>query len=313
MESILEDPDIILRKQLDRLKTKRMAEMKPEGIEYDQRIAELEKLEYPKPQRDFIYGTFNDFADQHPWVGEENIRPKSIAREMFEDFRSFADYVRDYDLQRAEGLLLRHLNSVYKVLAQTVPDGDQDRRGARDGALPARRCSARWTRACWTSGRRCATPAVVREETKEVRPPRAEEAAGHHPRRKAFTAAIRNRIFTFLRSLVLGDDEALASSRRIAWPTRPWTGEPWTADRLQAPAEAPTEPITAGSASIPKARNLRHTYVLPSEDARTWRVQQMLVDPEDHNDWVVELEVDLAASRETGEPVLELLRLGSLT
>ena len=37
-------------------------------------------------------------------------------------FRSFSDYIRDYDLQRAEGVLLRHLNSVYKVLAQTVPD-----------------------------------------------------------------------------------------------------------------------------------------------------------------------------------------------
>jgi len=41
---------------------------------------------------------------------------------MFESFRSFSDYIRDYDLQRAEGVLLRHLNSVYKVLAQTVPD-----------------------------------------------------------------------------------------------------------------------------------------------------------------------------------------------
>src|SRR4029434_6035221 len=56
-------------------------------------------------------------------VGEENIRPKSIAREMFENFRSFAEYVLDYELQRSEGLLLRHLNSVYKVLSQTVPDG----------------------------------------------------------------------------------------------------------------------------------------------------------------------------------------------
>jgi Domain of unknown function (DUF3516) len=55
-------------------------------------------------------------------VGEEDIRPKSIAREMFEGFRSFADYVSEYDLERAEGLLLRHLNSVYKVLSQTVPD-----------------------------------------------------------------------------------------------------------------------------------------------------------------------------------------------
>ena len=56
-------------------------------------------------------------------MGEENIRPKSIAREMFEQFRSFAEYVLDYELQRSEGLLLRHLNSVYKVLSQTVPDG----------------------------------------------------------------------------------------------------------------------------------------------------------------------------------------------
>src|SRR5206468_7239547 len=123
VESILEDPDIVLRKQLDKLKTQKMAEMKMEGVEYQERIDELEKLEHPKPNREFVYSTFNAFADKHPWVGQENIRPKSIAREMFEQFRSFADYIKDYELQRAEGLLLRHLSSVHKVLAQTVPDG----------------------------------------------------------------------------------------------------------------------------------------------------------------------------------------------
>ena len=123
VESILENPEIILRRQLDRIKDRAIAQMKADGMEYDQRMEELEKLEYPKPLRDFVYTTFNAFADRHPWVGEENIRPKSIAREMFEQFRSFAEYVLDYDLQRSEGLLLRHLNSVYKVLSQTVPDG----------------------------------------------------------------------------------------------------------------------------------------------------------------------------------------------
>ena len=123
VESILENPELILRKQLDRIKDRAIAQMKADGIEYDQRMEELEKLEYPKPLRDFVYETFNAFADRHPWVGEENIRPKSIAREMFENFRSFAEYVLDYELQRSEGLLLRHLNSVYKVLSQTVPDG----------------------------------------------------------------------------------------------------------------------------------------------------------------------------------------------
>src|SRR6185295_12061019 len=116
VESILEDPDIVLRKQLDKLKSQKMAEMKQDGVEYQERLDELEKLEYPKPRREFIYSTFNAFADRHPWVGQENIRPKSIVREMFEQFRSFADYIKDYELQRAEGVLLRHLHSVYKVL-----------------------------------------------------------------------------------------------------------------------------------------------------------------------------------------------------
>ncbi len=94
VESILEDPKLILRRQLDKLKGKAVAEMKAEGLDYDQRMEELEKLEYPKPLREFIYATFNAFADRHPWVEEENIRPKSIAREMFESFRSFSDYVQ---------------------------------------------------------------------------------------------------------------------------------------------------------------------------------------------------------------------------
>jgi hypothetical protein len=62
----------------------------------------------------------------------------------------------------------------------------------------------------------------------------------------------------------------------------------------------------------PAARNLRHTYVVPAEDRRTWRVQQMLVDPDGHNDWVAEFEVDLVQSRAGGQPALRLRRLGPL-
>lgn len=62
----------------------------------------------------------------------------------------------------------------------------------------------------------------------------------------------------------------------------------------------------------PNARNARHTYVVPAEDKKTWRVQQMLVDPEGDNDWVAEFEVDLAQSRALGEPFLRLRRIGSL-
>ncbi|MEK7358684.1 MAG: DUF3516 domain-containing protein, partial [Bdellovibrionota bacterium] len=121
VEAILESPDLILRKQLDRLKGQKVRELKEAGMEYDERMEELEKLEHPKPLREFIYQTFNEWSDKHPWVGLENIRPKSIAREMFETYQSFGEYVREYDVQRAEGLLLRYLSDVYKALVQTVP------------------------------------------------------------------------------------------------------------------------------------------------------------------------------------------------
>ena len=53
------------------------------------------------------------------------------------------------------------------------------------------------------------------------------------------------------------------------------------------------------------------TSFLP-KTKKSWRVQQMLVDPEEANDWVAEFEVDLAQSRTLGEPFLQLRRIGSL-
>ncbi|HRG56962.1 MAG TPA: DUF3516 domain-containing protein, partial [Lacunisphaera sp.] len=121
-EAIVEDPDQIVRRQVDREKGRKIEEWKAAGIPYDERMAKLEEVEHPKPLRDFLYETFNTFAAAHPWVGQENVRPKSIAREMFERYQSFSDYVREYGLERSEGLLLRHLMQAWKVLAQTVPD-----------------------------------------------------------------------------------------------------------------------------------------------------------------------------------------------
>ena len=310
VESILEDPDIILRKQLDKVKDRKMAEMKMEGIEYDQRMEELEKLEHPKPNREFVYSTFNEFAAKHPWVGQENIRPKSIVREMFEEFRSFSDYIKLYELQRAEGVLLRHLNSVFKVLAQTVPDAvknDQVREMELYLGSMIRQVDSslldEWEKMRDPNYRPGAT-------TKEVRPPGAEEAAADITRDvKAFTAAIRNRIFTFLRGLVVGDyEQAVANLNSPADPD----GQPWTAARLKEILDA--YHVDHDHLCLdPNARNVRHTYVTPAEDKKSWRVQQMLVDPAGDNDWVAEFVVDLDESRNLGEPSLRLRRIGSLT
>lgn len=309
VESILEDPDIILRKQLDKVKDRKMAEMKAEGIEYEQRMEELEKLEYPKPNREFIYSTFNEFAARHPWVGEENIRPKSIAREMFEEFRSFADYIKLYELQRAEGVLLRHLNSVFKVLAQTVPDTAKNDQ-LRDMELYLGAMIRQVDSSLLDEWEKMRDPNHRPAENKEVRPPGAEEAAADITRdTRAFTAAVRTRIFAFLRGMVIEEYEpALAGLNSAADAD----GRPWTAERLRLAFDQ-FHVEHQRLCLDPNARNIRHTYVLPAEDKKTWRVQQMLVDPDEHNDWVAEFEVDLGESRKLGEPFLRLVRIGSLT
>ncbi|HSF40691.1 MAG TPA: DUF3516 domain-containing protein, partial [Thermoanaerobaculia bacterium] len=122
VESILEDPDAVLRKQVDKLKQELVARLKADGVEYEERMERLEEVTHPKPLSDFIYGTFNHFRGKHPWVGGQDIHPKSIGREMFEGYMSFADYVKRYSLQRSEGVLLRYLSQLYKTLDQTVPE-----------------------------------------------------------------------------------------------------------------------------------------------------------------------------------------------
>jgi len=103
-----------------------------------------------------------------------------------------------------------------------------------------------------------------------------------------------------------------SKSEELATPPQDADAQPWTAARLRAAMEiylADHERLCLD----PNARNLRHTYVTPAEDRETWQVQQMLVDPEQHNDWVAEFNVSLAASRARGEPVLHLRRFGILS
>ena len=305
VESILEDPEIILRKQLDKIKTQAIAEMKMAGIEYEKRMEELEKLEYPKPKRDFIYETFNDFANRHPWVGQENISPKSIAREMFEDYRSFADYVREYELQRSEGLLLRHLSSVHKLLCQNVPDASKDD-AVREMELYLGAMIRQVDSSLLDEWEKIRDPlSQPRPAGQELRPPGAEEADITRDSR-SFLAAIRNRIFTFLRGLVTGDYEHSLSALGVPVDSE---GRPWTTDRLQEAVEA-HRAEHEGILLDPNARNLRHTHVIESTEG--WRIQQVLVDPNEFCDWVAEFDVDRGQSRARGEPVVRLDRIGPM-
>jgi hypothetical protein len=214
-----------------------------------------------------------------------------------------------YELQRAEGVLLRHLNSVFKVLAQTVPDAAKNDQ-VREMELYLGTMIKQVDSSLLDEWEKMRDPNYRPGASKEVRPPGAEEAAADITRDvKAFTAAIRNRIFTFLRGLVIEDYEQAVANLNSPLDA---DGQPWTAVRLKALMEA--YQVEHDHLCLdPNARNVRHTYVTAADDKKSWRVQQMLVDPEGDNDWVAEFAVDLGESRNLGEPSLRLRRIGSLT
>jgi superfamily II RNA helicase len=299
VESILENPEIVLMKQLDKLKTEKMAEMKAAGMEYDERIAELDKLEHPKPNRDFIYDTFNAFAKKHPWLGSENIRPKSIARDMFEQFMSFPEYVKEYDLQRAEGSLLRYLSDAYKVLVQTVPASAKTDEvheivtyfraivRAVDSSLLDE----------WERMRGVATDEVDRA-------PRTSETPGEidvTTNEREFTVLVRNAMFSIVRALARKDFELAASMVETE------LGDEWKADRFKS-AIAPLFEEHASIRIDPKARSPENTRIEKKD--RAWRVEQVVCDADDDNDWIVAATIDLAKSAALARPAVRIDRIG---
>jgi superfamily II RNA helicase len=296
VESILENPEMVLMRQLDKIKTEKMAEMKAAGVEYDERIAELDKLDYPKPNKDFVYDTFNAFAARHPWLGQENIRPKSIAREMFETFATFSDYVKDYGLERGEGLLLRYLSDVYKTLVQSVPSGDKsvqvDEIVTYFGAIVR------------------AVDSSLLDEWEKLRAP--EEAPKHELAHeipgeaditfnaKELTVLVRNALFAFVRTLARRDYAAAAAML---------DGDAWKPEKL----EASLAPFWAEHAAIrtdAHARSPEHTRIVSTEGG-VWRVEQVVADAEEANDWAAFVTIDLARSKEAARPVMTLERLGT--
>jgi len=298
VESILENPDVILRKQLDKVKGEAVAEMKAAGVEYEERMEKLETLEYPKPEREFIYETFNRFAYQHPWVGTENIKPKSIAREMFERYSSFADYVKRYGLMRAEGVLLRHLTNVYRVLANTVPPDFKTE--PVEEAITFFEQILRMTDSSLLDEWEMLRDPNYRPKLDEPAP---ERPAGPHDitrDRTAFTRLVRNEIFRCVRLLANKQykelDEAYDLNRLF-----PEVPSKYAAldERMTAYYET-HERIRLD----PEARSKDRTHIIESDDRLTWTIEQTLVDSAELNNVLIIFELSLQRAKEKGEVCL---------
>jgi hypothetical protein len=286
VESVLDQPMVVLQRQLDRIKSEVISQLKADGVEYEERMRILADLEWPKPLRDQLYAHFDRFRTRHPWVGQENVRPKSVAREMAERGLSFKEYVGLYGLKRSEGVLLRYLSDAYKGLVQNVPDWFKN-----DEVDELTEWLGETVRGVDSSlldeWERLRDPTLSAEELEAAE--RAE--TGEHDvtaNARAFGVLVRNAAFGWVQAL----------ARREY-------------DRLPAWAPEAIAPYWEehGSLDAGPAARARQWF---SYDPATGEVIQQLLDPEATGEWRCRGQVDVAASREEGRAVLTLTAIERL-
>ncbi|UCE87985.1 MAG: DUF3516 domain-containing protein [Deltaproteobacteria bacterium] len=300
VESVLEDPALVLRAQVSQQKQKLLARLKAAGVPYEERIRRLDEITHPKPNADFIYATFDIFASKHPWVGHENIRPKSVAREMFESYLSFEDYVRRYGLQRSEGLLLRYLGQVHNTLGQSVP-AKAKTTAVYDAIAFFRTLVAEVDTSLLDEWESMRHPELRRAARVDESPRRPKFDPALHP--KAFAARVRAEFHRLLRALAR---EEYAEAVRCV---RPSEDDPWDAERFEQ-ALSPFLEEYGRIVFEPRARGSQHTHI-KDVGGRSWDVTQVLIDPQDDNLWCLEGRVELDADELPDGPLIALRRIGT--
>jgi superfamily II RNA helicase len=287
LEATLEDPRPVLSAQRYKARGEAVAQMKSEGIEYDERLELLEDVTWPQPLLELLEATFELYRQGHPWIAETQLSPKSVLRDMFERAMTFGEFVAFYGLTRSEGMVLRYLSDAYKALRQTVPDN------AKTEELI--------DLIEWIGEVVRQTDSSLLDEWEQLSDPSEPEAlitassmeAAPKPitaNERAFRVLVRNAMFRRVE---------LAALRR--WidlgDLDPDFGQDAWQDGIDA-YFADHEWIGTG----PDARGPQMLQI--SNEPDRWVVRQVIDDPAGDHDWAVTAVVDLAASDEAGEAVL---------
>jgi len=292
IEATLDDPRAVLGQQEFRARGEAVAAMKRDGLDYDERMAALEEITYPKPLAELLAQSFEVFASSQPWVRDFELRPKAVVRDMYERAFSFAEFVSWYQLGRSEGLVLRYLSDAYRAIRQTVP-ADARTEQLLDviawlGELVRQIDSSlvdEWEQLVNPTG----------DPDAPVVPPAPPSVVAN---RRAFTVLVRNELFRRVQLAALERDDELAElDPDVDWPA--------FLDRYFAEHD---DISTGGAARAPV-----YCAIDESDSANgIWRVEQTIDDPAGDHDWRIRGEVDLAASVDEGAAVVrvtELLRL----
>lgn len=297
LESTLDDPRQVLSAQQHKARGEAVAAMKADGIEYEQRMELLEDVTHPKPLAELLDATFEIYRAGHPWVGDYELSPKSVARDLFERAMTFGEFVSFYQLARSEGLVLRYLADAYKALRQTVPEDarteELDDLTEWLGELVRQVDSSLLDE--WEA---LANPG---DEPDAVRP--GGRDGGPPPvtaNRRAFRVLVRNALFRRVELAARGRYEELGELDAASG----WDADRW-GDAVEAYFDEHDELPTGPDARGPG-------YFVVDEQPDRWVVRQIFDDPAGHHDWGIGAEVDLAASAEAGEAVIRVLDVNRL-
>lgn len=287
VESVLENPSVVLARQRDKARDELFAELKREGVDYEERLARLDEVEWPKPLKEFLYTTFDAWAVHHPWLGQENLRPKSIVRDLYERAMTFREYVNYYGIKGSEGVLLRYLTDAFKGLQKTVPDSlwTSELEDVFEwlGALVRQVDSS-----LLDEWERLQNPEQLNEE---IRP----QAVDITTQTRAFQVMIRNATFRWIQLLSRADYTGLAQEAE---------GDLSDPERIKEVVSAYWEDFNEVTTDA-EARSSRW-LVETARDQTQVIVEQIVCDPEGFNEWRLRGVVELEASREAGEAVVKL-------
>jgi hypothetical protein len=296
VEATLEDPRPVLGAQEHLARGEAIGEMKAEGIEYDERMELLDEVTWPKPLEELLEHTYGLYRQQHPWAAEDALSPKSVVRDMYERAMTFSEYVAFYGLTRSEGLVLRYLGDAFRALRQTVPE--RVRTDELDDIVEWLGAVVRQTdSSLLDEWEQLNDPdRLAAEAAPDVLPPTPERITANE---RAFRVLVRNAMFRRVELAALNRWQQLGELEAEAGSS---TGPEEWRESLAAYFEE-HDAIDTG----PDARGPQMLIVEKRE--LTWEVQQILGDPEGDHDWRIVATVDLAASDDEGELVLDVTGL----
>lgn len=296
VEAILENPRALLQAQVRQRKSELIDRLKAERVPYEERMEKLEGVTWDKPNAEFLYSTFDLFAQHHPWVGTDSVRPKSIAREIWEGFLSFDDYVRRYGIARMEGVLLRYLSQVHSTLARNLPESARNEEILELIAF-FRAMLARVDSSLVEEWESLVAPGAEALSPSEAVPARAPRRLD----RRSFDARVRAEMHQLMQALSRRDFEAAVAC--LAEDAE----ADWTPERL----EAELAPILEQGGEVrcdPPAR-LNHWTRIAERDELCFDVIQTLIDAEGEGDRQIEAEIVLDEPRLPAGPMLRWIGL----